>query len=116
MPITLKLATADTPEPWQVVIDETPALEYAREGLPTAPRRSIWRTLWAIAKSFGRALGMIVGGALIVIAFALLVAGTLVRLAFTGAAAFLLVLRRAGPSRLYERLRYGGRVPMAQLA
>lgn len=116
MPIPLKLATADTPEPWQVVVDETPALEYAREGLPTAPRRSIWRTLWAVARVFGRALGLIVGGALIVIAFALLVAGTMVRLAFTGAAAVLLSVRKVGIGGMYERLRYGGRVPMAQLA
>jgi hypothetical protein len=114
MPIPLKLATADTPEPWHAV-EEARGLDYAREGLPSAPRRSILRTLWAIMKRLAGVAGILFGGVLLVIAFALVIAGTIIRFAFTGSAAILLMLRRAGPGAIYERLRYGGRVPVAQV-
>ena len=116
MPIALQLATDDTPEPWQAAaVAEAGPLEYAREGLPSAPRKSIWRTMWAMVKRLFRALGWTVGAALVAVAFTLLIASTVIRMIFAAGAGTLLMLRRLGPSRLYERLRYG-RVPTAQLA
>lgn len=116
MPITLRLATADTPEPWQAAAAEAPGLEYAREGLPSAPRKSLWRTAWAVVRRIAAILGVIAGAALVVIAFALLIAGAVIRFALAGGAHVLLALRGISPAGIYDRLRYGGRVPLAQVA
>jgi len=115
MPIALKLATADTPEPWQAATAEAPGLEYAREGLPSAPPKSIWRTAWAVIRRIAGVFGLVLGAALVVIAFALLIAGTVIRFVLAGGAHVLLALRSFRPANIYERLRYGRRVPLAQV-
>lgn len=133
MAIALKLATIDTPEPWQAAMpgamtdamtDATAfappsyaaPLEYAREGLPSAPPRTLGRIAWAMLKRLLSAFGWTFGAALLVLAFALLAAATVIRLVFGLGAAFLLLLRRLSPFRLFAYLRFGGRVPEAQLA
>lgn len=116
MAIELKLADEDTPQPWQAAAEEAAPLDYARHGLPSAPPRTIARTLWAILKRLLHAFGWLVGGGLLVAAFALLVAATIIRFAFAGGAALLLLIRRVSPSRMYHRLRWGGRVIDAQVA
>lgn len=115
MAIPLKLADETTPEPWQAAAEAAP-LEYAREGLPTAPPRTIARTLWAVLKRFAQAFGWLIGGVLLVAAYALLAAATIVRFVLAGGAVLLLRIRRISPSRMYHRLRWGGRVVDAQVA
>ena len=92
------------------------ALDYAREGLPSARRRSAWRTLGRGALWGARALGWAVGAALVVSAVALLLAATVVRVAFAAVALLLLGLRRLSPFRAYDWLRFRGTAPYARAA
>lgn len=130
MAITLKLATQDTPEPWQAALPDplvdpptdavAPArlldLDYAREGLPSARPRSLIRAAGRWLARAAKAVGWLVGAALLVLAFALLIAATILRLAFAAGAALLLGLRRLSPFRAYDWLRFRGKVPFAQAA
>jgi hypothetical protein len=117
MPIALKLATADTPEPWQAAAAaEVPGLDYAREGLPSAGRKSPWRTAWAVIRRVAAIAGAALSAAVLVIALVLLAAGAVIRFVLSSGAHGLLALRGLGRAGIYERLRYGGRVPLAQVA
>lgn len=91
MAIELKLATPDTPEPWQAAGVAPPGpmpaaeLDYAREGLPNAEPKAWWRSGQAIARRIAsRALGVL-GGALNAMAVLLLAMGNSVRYVMTGA-------------------------------
>ena len=91
MAIELKLASEDTPEPWQaadvVPLEALPAteLDYAREGLPSAQPKAWWRTLLAIARRVSRPVFAVWGSLLQAAATVLLVAGNSARYVLTGA-------------------------------
>jgi hypothetical protein len=90
MAIELKLATDDTPEPWQaadvVPLEALPAteLDYAREGLPSAQPKRWWRTLLAIGRRVSSPVLAVWGGLLQTAATLLLVAGNSARYLLTG--------------------------------
>lgn len=116
MPIELKLATDDTPQPWHLALEPLPAeLDYAREGLPSAPPRSWLRSLLAVLRLIFRGIGKLVSATLLAVALICLGAAIAARLLLVGLAKLVLLVRGASPVRLYERLRYG-RVPLAQIA
>ena len=115
MAIPLKLATDDTPEPWQSALSDPLELDYAREALPTARPPSIWRAVWRVTRSFLRGTGWMIREILTTAAFALLLVGTVMRLALAASAGLLFTMRRLSPVRLCRWLRYRD-VPYAQVA